>query len=199
MAGVIDVRPLTAMEAEARFDDLARLRIAVFRAFPYLYDGDMAYERRYLATYMDAPGAFVAGAFDGDALVGASTAAPLGAHKGAFAAPFAARGLDPDDFFYFGESVLLPDYRGRGAGIAFFDLREAEARRQGFAQCLFSAVIRPDDHPLRPAGHVPLDGFWARRGYVRLQGVRTRFAWRDVGEPHETDKPMEYWIKSLGA
>lgn len=194
----LDVRPLSAEEAAARFDDLAGLRITVFRAFPYLYDGDMAYERDYLATYMEAPGAFIAGAFDGDALVGASTAAPLGEHKTAFAEPFAARGLDPDDFFYFGESVLLPAYRGRGAGVAFFDLREAEARRQGFAHCLFSAVIRPEDHPMRPADYVPLDDFWRKRGYRRLEGVRTGFAWKDIGETGETEKPMEYWVKSLG-
>ena len=72
------VRPLARNEIVSRLDDLARLRITVFRAFPYLYDGDMDYERRYLATYLEADGAFVAGAFDGDELVGAATAAPLG-------------------------------------------------------------------------------------------------------------------------
>lgn len=198
MTGGLAVRPLSGREARAHFDDLARLRITVFCAFPYLYDGDMAYERDYLATYMEAPGAFIVGAFDGAALVGASTAAPLGQHKAEFAGPFSDRGLDPDDFFYFGESVLLPDYRGHGVGVAFFDLREAEARRQSFSHCLFSAVVRPNDHPMRPADHVPLDAFWARRGYMRLDGLRTRFAWKDIGEARETTKPMEYWTKSLG-
>lgn len=191
------VRPLARNEIASRLDDLARLRIAVFRAFPYLYDGDMDYERRYLATYLEADGAFVAGAFDGDELVGAATAAPLGEHKAEFAEPFAARGLDPDDFFYFGESVLLADYRGQGVGVGFFELRESEARRQGFTKCLFSAVVRPANHPLRPAGYVPLDGFWRNRGYVRLDGLSTAYGWKDIGETAETEKPMEYWVKAL--
>ncbi|MAS06724.1 MAG: GNAT family N-acetyltransferase [Ahrensia sp.] len=193
----VSVRPLTGEEVAARFDDMARLRIAVFRAFPYLYDGDMDYERRYLETYAAAPGAFVCGAFDGEDLVGIATASPLSQHKAEFAEPFETRGLDVGDFFYFGESVLLPDYRGRGVGVRFFEEREAEARRQGFSKCIFSAVIRPADHPARPAGYVPLDAFWRKRGYERIEGLRTAYAWRDIGEEQETDKPMEYWMRDL--
>ena len=35
--------------------DLARLRIEVFREFPYLYDGAEDYERKYLQTYINSP------------------------------------------------------------------------------------------------------------------------------------------------
>lgn len=192
-----NVRPLERNEIASRLDDLARLRITIFRAFPYLYDGDMDYERRYLATYLEADGAFIAGAFDGDELVGAATAAPLAGHKAEFAEPFARRGLDPDDFFYFGESVLLDDYRGQGIGVAFFDLREREAQRQGFTQCLFSAVVRPPDHPMRPSGYTPLDAFWRNRGYERLDDLSTSYGWKDIGDDAETDKPMEYWVRAL--
>ena len=34
---------------------LAAQRIRVFREFPYLYDGDVGYEREYLATYVHSP------------------------------------------------------------------------------------------------------------------------------------------------
>lgn len=194
----MEVRRLSRAEAEAAFDELARLRIEVFRDFPYLYDGDLDYERRYLATYMEAPGAVVVGALDdGGRLVGAATAAPLREHFDAFAAPFARLGLDPSQFFYFGESVLEKTYRGRGVGVRFFEEREKAARGAGFGACVFSAVVRPADHPLRPPGYQPLDGFWTRRGYARLEGVSTGFSWRDLGEAEETVKPMEYWMKRL--
>ena len=32
-------------------DDVARLRLAVFRDWPYLYEGDADYERDYLGAY----------------------------------------------------------------------------------------------------------------------------------------------------
>lgn len=194
---MVEVRRLARAEAEAAFDDLARLRIEVFRDFPYLYDGDLDYERRYLATYTRSPGAVVIGALDGGRLVGAATASPLADHFDAFAAPFAAHGLDPAAFFYFGESVLETGWRGRGVGVRFFEEREAAAREQGFAACVFSAVVRPADHPARPAGYRPLDGFWSRRGYARIDGLTTGFSWRDLGETGETVKPMEYWSKPL--
>ena len=93
-----------------------RLRIEVFRAWPYLYDGDLDYERSYLQSYRDSAGALVVGAFDGDTLIGASTGAPLVDHADDFAAAFEGTGLDLSDIFYCAESVLLPVYRGQGVG-----------------------------------------------------------------------------------
>ena len=193
----MEVRRLSRVEAEAAFDDLARLRIAVFRDFPYLYDGDLDYERRYLAAYMESPGAVVVGAFDCGRLAGAATASPLADHFEEFGRPFAERGLDPAGFFYFGESVLEKAFRGRGVGVRFFEERERAAAGAGFSQCVFSAVVRPPDHPARPAGYRPLDGFWTRRGYARIEGLSTGFSWRDLGEEGETVKPMEFWSRRL--
>lgn len=193
----MEVRRLARAEAEAAFDDLARLRITVFRDFPYLYEGDLDYERRYLATYMESPGAVVIGAFDENRLVGAATASPLNDHFEAFAEPFAKRGLDPADFFYFGESVLEKRYRGQGVGVRFFEEREKAAAEAGVGACVFSAVIRPADHPLRPAGYRPLDDFWRHRGYARIEGLTTGFFWRDVGQAQETVKTMEYWTRRI--
>ena len=57
----IDVRALRGEALEAALDDVARLRIAVFRKWPYLYDGTLEYERNYLTTYRDNPGALLIG------------------------------------------------------------------------------------------------------------------------------------------
>lgn len=192
-----EVRRLSRAETQAAFEDLAALRIEVFRDFPYLYDGDRDYERRYLTTYLEAPGAVVVGAVADGALVGAATGSPLTQHDEAFGAPFAERGLDPATYFYFGESVLRKEWRGQGIGVRFFEEREKAAREAGFSRCVFSAVLRPPDHRLRPDGYVPLDGFWRRRGYRRIEGLTTSYSWRDIGEDGETSKPMEYWQKTL--
>ncbi|MGY6633068.1 MAG: GNAT family N-acetyltransferase [Alkalilacustris sp.] len=193
----LDVRPLTGPALEAALDDVARLRITVFRAFPYLYDGDAAYERRYLEPYRSSADAIVVGAFDGDRLVGAATGAPLEDHADDFAAAFEGTGIALSDVFYCAESVLLPAYRGRGVGHRFFDLREAQARALGRRHAAFCAVLRPQDHPDRPTDHRPLDGFWRKRGYAPLPGVVAQFAWRDIGSAAETRKPLQVWIRDL--
>ncbi|PWE32180.1 GNAT family N-acetyltransferase [Maritimibacter sp. 55A14] len=193
----LEFRRLTGPALDAALDDVAGLRIAVFRDWPYLYDGDTGYERRYLETYRDSPGAVLVGAFDGARLVGASTGTPLEDHAGDFAAAFAATGLVLEDIFYCAESVLLPEYRGRGAGHRFFDLREAHARELGRTYCCFCGVVRPADHPLRPAAYRPLDGFWRARGYAPLDGAVARFSWKDVDQPAETEKPLQFWMRKL--
>ncbi|MEO0031856.1 MAG: hypothetical protein RIS94_1614 [Pseudomonadota bacterium] len=192
----IVVRPLTGSEIAGALDDLAALRIAVFAAFPYLYDGDAAYEAAYLTEYAAAPDAVLVAAFDGARIVGAATAAPMMHQKAEFRAPFEARGLDTARLFYFGESVLLPDYRGHGIGHAFFDQREAQATACGATAACFAAVVRPHDHPARPEGYTPLDAFWHKRGYAPIPGLVTELAWKEWGEDAESAKPMQYWLKT---
>ncbi len=189
------VRPLTGAEVGGALEDLARLRIAVFAAYPYLYAGDPAYEAAYLAEYAAASDAVLVAAFDGAQIVGAATAAPMIHQKAEFRAPFAARGLNVARLFYFGESVLLPEYRGLGVGHAFFDHREEQARRCGANAACFAAVIRPEDHPARPSAYVPHDAFWAKRGYCVVPGLVTELAWQEHGEAGESRKAMQYWLR----
>jgi GNAT superfamily N-acetyltransferase len=111
--------------------DLARLRMTVFREYPYLYDGSEAYEAEHLRAYTSSGEAIAVLARDGDAIVGASTGIPLAAESEAFVRPFKALGLDPATVFYCGESVLLPAWRGRGIYRGFFEAREAYARELG--------------------------------------------------------------------
>jgi GNAT superfamily N-acetyltransferase len=191
----VQVRPLTGEELAAALDDLAALRIAVFADWPYLYDGDAAYEAHYLREFAAAPDAVLVAACDGARIVGAATAAPMVHQKAEFRDPFAARGIDVAKLFYFGESVLLPHYRGQGIGHAFFDHREAQARACGANAACFAAVIRPADHPARPVRHVPHDAFWTKRGYAPVAGLITQLGWKDHGDLDETLKPMQYWLR----
>lgn len=190
-------RSLTGPALDSALDDVARLRIAIFRDWPYLYDGDLDYERRYLSAYVGSADAIVVAAFDADRLIGAATGTPMEDHADAFGAAFAGRPEPLDQIFYCAESVLLPDYRGRGLGHAFFDAREAHARDLGRRWSAFCAVRRPSDHPDRPADYRPLDPFWKKRGYAPLPGVEAQFSWKDVGEAAETKKTLQFWMKPL--
>jgi GNAT superfamily N-acetyltransferase len=178
--------------------DLARLRIEVFRDWPYLYDGDLAYEEKYLKTYIEAPNSVIVLAFDGDKVVGASTGIPLVHETDEVKQPFLDNGYDISKIFYCGESVLLSTYRGQGAGVAFFEHREAHAREiDGMAYSCFCGVQRALDHPLRPEAYVPLDNFWRKRGYEKHEDLNTTFSWKELGEEVESPKPMTFWMKAL--
>ena len=178
--------------------DLARLRVAVFREFPYLYEGTPEYEANYLRTYVNTPDSLAVIVRDEGRAVGATTALPLAAETPELQAPFLDHGYDVNEVFYLAESVLLPEYRGRGLGVTFFHEREAHARRLGrFRLAAFCAVQRPDTHPRRPAEYQPLDAFWRKRGYEKHPELSTTLTWQDLDEHEATPKPMTFWLKTL--
>lgn len=196
------IENLTGASIVPALADVARLRIEVFREWPYLYDGSLAYEHDYLAGFAASRDALIVAAWDGARIVGAATAAPLTGHTADFALLFANHGIDPERVFYCGESVLLPGYRGSGVGRSFFERREAHARactgsKGPFELIAFCAVMRAVDDPRVPAGYRPLDEFWSRRGYRAASGLVGRYAWKEIGAAEETEKPMQFWMKPL--
>lgn len=192
------VRALTdPEERSAAIPALSGLRIRIFRGWPYLYEGTLDYEAEYLAEFMREPGSVLVVAQDGDAIVGAATASPMAGQKPEFQEPLQRQGLDVAGIFYFGESVLLPAYQGQGIGHRFFDAREAAARAAGAVQTAFCAVIRPDDHPMRPATPRDLHPFWRARGYAPVPGLTGTLIWQDVGDAVESAHLMQFWMRDL--
>jgi GNAT superfamily N-acetyltransferase len=188
----------TGKEIETVITQLAELRIEVFRDFPYLYEGSLAYEMEYLKTYVNSERAFLFSVFDQEKMVGATTCIPLLDETAEVKEAFEAIGMKLDEIFYFGESILLKEYRGKGFGKQFFEERERHAARFGdYSTTCFCAVDRPENHPLRPNGYLPLDDFWKSRGYEKSQILRSKFSWKDINEPLETEKTMIYWLKKI--
>ena len=183
-------------EIESIFENLAPLRIAVFKAYPYLYEGSLDYEKEYLSTYFKSEKSFLFAVYHNKQMVGATTCIPLADETDEVQQPFAQAGWDMNAIFYFGESILLPEYRGLGLGHRFFDEREAHARNFGtFKTTCFCAVVRPDNHPLIPENYRSLDDFWTKRGYQKTPSVQSQFEWVDIGETVSTFKPMVYWMR----
>ncbi|MFN3452827.1 MAG: GNAT family N-acetyltransferase [Sphingorhabdus sp.] len=194
----VEVRSLTDPEERwAAISALSDLRIQVFRNWPYFYDGTAEYEAGYMAEFVREPGSVLVVARDGESIIGAATASPLEGHKAEIQKPFRAKGLDVAQIFYFGESVLLPQYQGQGIGHQFFDAREAAARAAGAVQTSFCAVIRPDDHPMRPEAPRDLHPFWRARGYTPVEGLTGTLEWQDLGDHFESAHPMQFWMRDL--
>lgn len=191
----IDVVRVTGDELTASLDAVARLRIEVFRDFPYLYDGTAAYERDYLAEYAGTDGGVVVLAKHGDEVIGAATGMPLAEADAAFREPFLDAGVPVAEWFYFGESVLRPAFRGQGIGHRFFDEREAHARALGFRRFAFCAVVRPPDHPLRPPRARTHDHFWTKRGFHRRDDLVARLPWKQVDTDDEVTNELVFWLK----
>jgi GNAT superfamily N-acetyltransferase len=186
------------LEIRSVFEELAALRMQVFREYPYLYEGSLDYEKKYLETYALAEDSYLCAVYNGKEMVGATTCLPLRDETAEIRQPFALAGWELDTIFYFGESMLLPPYRGRGFGHRFFDKREEHARSFGtYEKACFFAVEREDNHPLRPHDYKPNDAFWLKRGYVKQPELQTSLEWPDLGTSESTPKTMVCWMREL--
>ncbi len=194
---MVEIEVVSGAAMRPWLSDAARLRIQVFREFPYLYDGNADYEARYLDTFASALDSTLILALDRGEVVGCATAMAMRGADIEFRRPFEDINARLDEICYFGESVLDIRYRGQGIGHQFFDAREAHARRCQARLTTFCAVQRPADHPLRPPAYRPLDAFWKKRGYQRRDDLTARFGWKDIDQPTMSEKTMIFWTRKL--
>ncbi|WP_026632423.1 GNAT family N-acetyltransferase [Dyadobacter alkalitolerans] len=186
------------VEIASVVEALGALRITVFHDYPYLYEGSLDYEKDYLQIYVQSERAFLFAVFDNGKMVGATTCIPLTDEAAEVRQPFEDAGFDISTIFYFGESILLPEYRGSGLGHRFFDEREAHARSFGhYNLCCFCSVDRGGHHPAKPADYRPNDAFWIKRGYVKDPALQSTMEWPDIGETASSSKQMIFWIKPI--
>lgn len=179
---------------------IAQLRIEVFREFPHLFDTTQEHEEKYLSVFTQANDFLMIIVFDGDEVIGTTTALPLeqAFRTGNVQQLLLDKGYNPQSLMYFSQSILRKSYRGHGLGVKFFEEREDFTRLLGrFEYACFYGVKRPLDHPKRPSEYIPLDGFWRKRGYTEYPELETTFSWKDLDESVKTTKPMRFWMKEL--
>lgn len=194
---MVRIESFFGREIKAFITHLAKLRIEVFRDFPYLYDGSFDYEMYYLKIYPESKESVLVAAFDDDQLVGAGTALPLRDEADYVREPFLHLKDNSNDIYYFAESVLKKEYRGLGLGHEFFNKREEAALQFRFKKAAFCSVVRSPDHPAWPSDYRPLDHFWTKRGFNKKENIMSSFSWKDIGDEEETSKQMIYWMKDL--
>ena len=196
----IDVDVLSGAQIAPFLDQLAQLRLTVFREWPYLYEGDLDYERDYLRVYLQSlQSVFVLARLAGSGkVIGCATGIPLADESADIRGEFDRVGIDTAKIFYFGESVLLGDYRGRGLGHRFFDGREGHAASLGgFSHTVFCAVDRATDDPRRPPGARDLGGFWGQRGYRRHPHLAAHISWPELGSVESKPHRLSIWSRPL--
>lgn len=192
----IEFRLLIGRDISKYKNEIAAIRIEIFRDFPYLYVGDLEYEEKYLKVYEESKKSLVVLALDDGIVIGASTGLPLVDETDYLKKPFIENNLSIENIFYFGESVLKNQYRGLGIGKKFFEIRENHAMSfKRYNITCFCAVNRSQNHPSRPSTYAPLDNFWINMGYRKEPRLMSSFPWKDIGDEIETEKPMTYWVK----
>jgi GNAT superfamily N-acetyltransferase len=196
LASDLELRAFAGAGIAPHLATIAGLRARVLAGWPYLRAPDPAAELAGLDTLAGDDSAVAVLAFDAGTAVGAATAQRLDRAGAGMAAAFAMTDLPPEQTMLMGEAVLLPDYRGQGAGHVLIAARERHARRLGLRWSVLATYDRPGP---RPAGWGPLDPFWRARGYRPLMGVGVPVSWREIGAAAPQGHMLDLWVRDLTA
>ena len=177
--------------------EIARLRIMIFKEYPYLYKGSQEIETKYLQAYAEAPDACVFVVRDGETIIGAVTGVPLSGEPASFTASFADSPFPLDTVYYVGEVLFLPGYRGQGLGSRLLETLENHVSTLGRYNHLACATIeRPEGHPLRPGDYHPIDGLLIRAGLIRHPELHVTLPWPDL-DGNVSENTMVFWMKEI--
>lgn len=193
----IHIRTFTGNAIRSYLPMIAKLRVDVFREYPYLKEPDLVQETQYLIRFSQHREAVAVLVFDNATLVGVSLGIPFSQEPAELQKPFLDKGLSPMDYFFFGDSALLKPYRRRGIGHHFFDIRETHVQQcKKYPFICFCVPKQNETDPQRPADYLFFDHFWRKRGYVPAS-LSAELLWKKLGETSSTPQEMLFWTKNL--
>lgn len=176
-------------------DELGNFRITIFKEYPYLYDGDLDYERKYLSRYSSISDSILLLVRDKEGILGASTGIPIVNDEPEFTEPFKDKNIG--EIFYIGELMIRKDNRSKGIGTLLLkNMLDLINKNQFKTVCLYT-VDRGNSHPLKPDFYQSPDSLWRKFGFEKHSSHIVYFSWRDLGNVAETEKPMNVWIKNF--
>ena len=139
-----DYSVLQEAEFSACSEELATLRINVFREYPYLYDGSLEYEKNYLSQYLSTKNSALVIVKDAERIIGAVTGIPLNETFSDCKDFFIENKIPMEGIFYLGEITLLKEYRGQGIGARMYELFEEFVRGNNeYKQIVLCEVVSP--------------------------------------------------------
>ena len=192
----IKIKTLHGKEIIPYIHQVAKLRIAIFRNYPYLYEGTLSYEERYLRFYSQTEGSILVIAEDHDQIAGAVTGLPLVESMEEIRQVFMDKGILCEQIFYLGEILLLPEYRNQKIGYGMYREFEQAVKNKGvFKELALCEILREENDIKKPIGYKSLDNFWQRQHFVKQRDMVAYFSWREIGALEETKHPMVFWIK----
>lgn len=173
------------------FEDLAQMRIRIFREYPYLYEGHMQYEMDYLSRYLDSPDfELIALQRDGK-YWGFCTGIPLRDEDPSLKSPIPTHGAEG---FYIGEILLDPQARGQGWAKSMLSQMIQKARENGFKQIYLYTVLEPADN--RPKDYRSPDLLWQSLGFKALERF-CAFEWKRWDQEISRSHTMRLWELQL--
>jgi ribosomal protein S18 acetylase RimI-like enzyme len=189
-------------ETAKYIDIVSEWRIKLFREYPYLYVGDIEYEKKYMQGHATDKQAMIAIAKVDGMLAGFSTGFPLISDSEIVADVkklVSQAGDDIADYYYYGEIMVLPEFRGRGLASMLYTAQDNLIKSWEFKHVCISTVVQEENHPLKPAGYKSTEGMFEHMGFVKNK-LMINYPWPTIQHDQsikEVNHQLACWTKSL--
>lgn len=198
---ITDIKLFHGQAISNWIEQAAKLRLSEFKEFPYLYVGNMDAERKYLTCYSQDSHSIFAIAFCNNEIAGITTGIPLINNAGVttnMPEIFKKNGFNPQDYYYCGEFIVLPKYRGQGIAKQLFTAQSDYIKKCGYKSLFLMTVDREPNHPLKPKDYVSTDPLWEKLGFVKTH-MKLQQSWPTMmpnGEVTNINNSLSFWIKA---
>ena len=187
----------TGHEFQQYTNEIAALRMLVFKEYPYLYDGDMQTELDHLNDYSKSKNSILIIVKDEQKVIGAVTGIPLAEVDEVFLTPF-AKNEPIDSIFHLGEILLLKEYRGKGIGYKTYKLFEDLVReKKQYNKIAIIEVVRDQDDPRKPKNYISARKFWEKMGYTEHPKMVIHTFYKEVDSPEKVPHTLVYSFKDM--
>lgn len=194
----VTLKRLNNQEAKNYCNDIARIRLTLFKEYPYLYDGTLEIEQDYLENvYFKSPRATIILVFDEQEVVGFSSSIPLTEEMDEVKLPFINQGVHLDEYLYIGEVMLNPAYRSKGILKKFAEIHESKARELCCKYMLFATVDRDENHTYKPADYKNIEPICKHFGFKKVPNLIMTCSWMRIDTQKNEDNILHFWQKSL--
>lgn len=194
----IRVEMLQGIEIAPYIPDIVQLCHQMYREYPYLYDGKDADYEAYLQAYADSNEAVICLVFNGKKAIGLAIGMPMTITRDHYKQPLLDLGYDLNSFFYLGEFVLDPSYRGQGYEVMMYQQVENAVRKKDCYKTICMWEVDDSLNPSqRPLEYVPNNSLWEKIGFTQHPELFFIALWTNINESRESPHLAVYWMKQL--
>lgn len=178
-------------------DTLAQKRIDAFKAYPYLYLGDLQQEKDFLNKFCQSENTRIIILQSQDSIVGIATASPLTEAFDQCQNAFKQTAFQIDQMLYIGECIIDKEFQNQGLGRKVNALLEDDAKLSHFKFTTFCSVVRPLNDDRMPETYYQPSSIFTKYGYIKHEDIRCEFEWPMVPSGQTQRNEMVFWVKSL--
>lgn len=189
-------------EINSHIKEITDLALAVYREYPYLYEGTADEYMPILALNGNSSCGLACLVYDNGELIGVALGMPAAEVRKHYLEPLLRVSSleEVQTSFYLAEMLLFQEYRSNGLGKQIYLALEQLVKAEGsFNRIYFCNIVESDQNPLRPNEYVSFDDFWPMQqlGFDKCESLTFNAFWQNIGETDVTPHQQVYWTKLI--